>query len=55
MDTKEETKQGKSTVASFVIDEELHRRMKIYAASTGKKIKDVLDEALKEYLNKRSE
>ena len=54
MDTKEETKQTKMTVASFVIDEELHRRIKVYAASTGKKIKDVLDEALKEYLSKRS-
>lgn len=54
MDTKEETKRTKTTVASFVIDEDLHRRVKVYAASTGKKIKDVLDEALKEYLSKRS-
>ena len=54
MDTKEETKWTKTTVASFVIDEDLHRRVKVYAASTGKKIKDVLDEALKEYLSKRS-
>lgn len=54
MDTNEDNKQAKTTVASFVIDEVLHRRMKVYAASTGKKIKDVLDEALKEYLNKRS-
>ena len=53
MDTKESNKQTRTIIASFVIDEELHRRIKIYAASTGRKIKDVLDEALKEYLNKR--
>ena len=53
MENPEKNKQPKSTVASFVIDEELHRRMKIYAASSGKKIKDVLNEALTEYLEER--
>ena len=47
-------KQQKSTVASFVIDGDLHRKMKIYAAANGKKIKDVLDEALTEYLERRN-
>lgn len=50
---KDETKTLKTTIASFVIAEELHRQMKIYAASSGKKIKDVLSEALTEYLEKR--
>lgn len=54
MSMNEELKQSKSIIASFVINEALHRQLKIYAASNGKKIKDVLDEALKEYLNKRS-
>lgn len=48
-----DNKQPKTIVASFVIDEDLHRHVKIYAAFTGKKIKDVLDEALREYLAKR--
>lgn len=53
MENPGKNKQPKSTVASFVIDEELHRKMKIYAASSGKKIKDVLNEALTEYLEER--
>lgn len=54
MEKKKENAHGKTIVASFVIDEELHRSVKIHAALTGKKIKDVVDEALNEYLSKRS-
>ena len=53
MEQRMDNKQPKTMVASFVIEEDLHRQVKVYAASTGKKIKDVLDEALKEYLAKR--
>ena len=53
MEQKDENKNGKTIIASFVIDEYLHRQMKIFAASSGKKIKDVLNEALTEYFEKR--
>lgn len=53
MEQKDENKNGKTIIASFVIDESLHRQMKIFAASSGKKIKDVLNEALTEYFEKR--
>lgn len=43
----------KMIIASFVINEELHRQIKIYAASTGKKIKDVVNEAITEYFERR--
>lgn len=45
----------KTIIASFVINEELHRQIKIYAASTGKKIKDVVNEAITEYLERRTQ
>lgn len=45
----------KTIIASFVINEELHRQIKIYAASTGKKIKDVVNEAITEYLDRRTQ
>ena len=45
----------KTIIASFVINEELHRQIKIYAASTGKKIKDVVNEAITAYLERRTQ
>lgn len=54
MDTKKDDQLVKTIIASFVIEENLHRQIKVYAASNGMKIKDVLSEALREYFKKRS-
>lgn len=45
--------EKKTIVASFIVEEELHRKLKVYAASSGQKIKDVVNEAFVEYLKKK--
>lgn len=49
----DETQQKNNIVASFIVDEDIHRRLKVYAALNGRKIKDVVNEAFVEYLNKK--
>lgn len=45
--------EKKTIVASFILDEELHRRLKVYAALNGRKIKDVVNDAFNDFLTKR--
>jgi len=40
-------------MASVPCSDEVHRKLKIFCASHGLKLKDVVDDAIKEYLNKR--
>jgi len=39
-------------MALVFLSNELHRKLKMYCASKGLKIKDVVEEAIKEYLKK---
>jgi len=39
-------------MALIFLSDELHRKLKIYCASKGLKIKDVVEEAIKKYLEK---
>ena len=39
-------------MASAPCSDEVHRKLKIFCASHGLKLKDVVDEAIKEYLKK---
>jgi len=39
-------------MALIFLPDELHRKLKMYCASKGLKIKDVVEEAIKEYLEK---
>ncbi|MFI3297650.1 MAG: hypothetical protein R3Y59_08510 [bacterium] len=50
---KSKKKSAKTIVASFIVEEELHRRLKVYAASTGQKLKDVVNEAFLNYLEQK--
>ena len=45
--------EKKTIVASFIVEEELHRKLKVYAASSGQKIKDVVNEAFVKYLKNK--
>ena len=42
---------AKTMVTSFEIDVALHSRLKVYAAKNRLKIKDVVNEALRNYIN----
>jgi len=39
-------------MALIFLSDELHRKLKVYCASKSLKLKDVVDEAVKEYLEK---
>lgn len=48
-----EPKTSRTMVTSFEIDVALHSEIKVYAAKNRMKIKDVVNEALKEYILNR--
>lgn len=45
--------EKKTIVASFIVEEEIHRKLKVYAATSGQKIKEVVNEAFVEYLKNK--
>jgi predicted HicB family RNase H-like nuclease len=44
---------GSRKSTSLAVDPELHRRARVYAAQNDRKLQDVFNEALEEYLKKR--
>lgn len=50
---KTEATQPQTMVTSFEIDVALHSEIKVYAAKNRMKIKDVVNSALKEYIDNR--
>lgn len=51
---KSEPVPTQTMVTSFEIDVALHSQIKVYAAKNRLKIKDVVNSALKEYFDKRT-
>lgn len=51
--SQKEIKPPQTMVTSFEIDIALHSKIKIYAAKNRLKIKDVVNDALKEYIENR--
>jgi hypothetical protein len=39
-------------VASFIINKDLHKRLKLFAVANGYKLKDALDQAIREFLER---
>lgn len=47
---KEETQEAEEKRATFIVDANKLKKLKIYSATQGKQLKEVIDEALSEYM-----
>lgn len=52
-ETTKKPRQPQTMITSFEISLDLHSKLKVYAAKNRMKIKDLLNEALKEYIEKK--